>query len=158
MNYAQAKKKVEQLFKGTAKIVRQPKLRKGAQCAVIRDGAVLGFGGNYEEAIISAMQVATAMVDKARAEQAKKEKAAEYAAKTAPTAREPLPYVEPFPDGTLPPAALANAKDRAAYEADAAALRELDARRCCPRDTDGDGNCDVHSRPGVLRRGGRVLI
>lgn len=23
--------------------------------------------------------------------------------------------------------------------------------RCCPRDTDGDGNCPVHSAPGLLR-------
>ena len=23
--------------------------------------------------------------------------------------------------------------------------------RCCERDNDGDGNCDIHSAPGVLR-------
>jgi hypothetical protein len=26
------------------------------------------------------------------------------------------------------------------------------ATRCCERDHDGDGNCDVHQAPGVLRR------
>lgn len=24
--------------------------------------------------------------------------------------------------------------------------------RCCERDNDGDGNCDIHSAPGVLRK------
>ncbi len=25
-------------------------------------------------------------------------------------------------------------------------------RTCCERDNDGDGNCDIHSAPGVLRK------
>jgi len=25
--------------------------------------------------------------------------------------------------------------------------------RCCERDDDGDGNCDIHASPGVLRKG-----
>lgn len=24
--------------------------------------------------------------------------------------------------------------------------------KCCERDNDGDGNCDIHSAPGVLRK------
>ena len=27
-----------------------------------------------------------------------------------------------------------------------------DTKPCCERDNDGDGNCDIHSAPGVLRR------
>ncbi len=32
-----------------------------------------------------------------------------------------------------------------------------EVRRCCERDSDGDGNCDVHASPGVLRASARYV-
>lgn len=57
-------------------------------------------------------------------------------------------HLEADPAQNLEPETVADSK---ALEEALKASAEGDGARCCPRDDDGDGNCDIHSSPGVFR-------
>jgi hypothetical protein len=77
VNYSKAKKECARLFLGKARIVKNPKMRTEAQCAVIIGTDVIGVGATYEAALMSAMQNATESIDRARKAKAETLKGAE---------------------------------------------------------------------------------